>query len=195
MTLSERLSQLKSARSLTTEKLSQLSGVPRGTINKLLNGETQNPTARTLRQLALALGCPSGDLYASEEPSSCLREDPGQPVRRRDVPFYGEYADTAFPATGEEPRCDFALPVEDSSLEDLRIRKGDVVFVRRTDDVESGSLAALEIDGVLTLARLFRLEDGSLLIEKKGAPPAVYSGQKLRRVRILGRAVSFQSNL
>ena len=57
MDLGKRVSLLKNQNHLTTETLARLSGVPKGTINKILNGETQNPTARTLSQLARALGC------------------------------------------------------------------------------------------------------------------------------------------
>ena len=58
MRLSEKLARLKSRRGLTTDALSLKSGVPKGTINKLLNGETRNPTIGTLKALAGALECP-----------------------------------------------------------------------------------------------------------------------------------------
>ena len=55
MKLGAQLARLKSENGLTTEALSQRSGVPRGTLNKLLNGETRNPTVTTLSALAEAL--------------------------------------------------------------------------------------------------------------------------------------------
>ena len=58
MNLREKLLLLKAEKGLTTEALSERSGVPKGTINKLLNGETRNPTAQTLKRLADALDCP-----------------------------------------------------------------------------------------------------------------------------------------
>ena len=58
MTLREKLARLKAERGLTTEALSARSGVPRGTLNKILNGETRNPTIATLAALADALDCP-----------------------------------------------------------------------------------------------------------------------------------------
>ena len=48
MKLCDKLARLKSRRGLTTDALSQKSGVPKGTINKLLNGETRNPTISQL---------------------------------------------------------------------------------------------------------------------------------------------------
>ena len=58
MELRDKLNRLKSENGLTTDALSERSGVPKGTLNKLLNGETRNPTAQTLKRLARALGCP-----------------------------------------------------------------------------------------------------------------------------------------
>ena len=58
MELREKLLALKTENGLTTDALSERSGVPKGTINKLLNGETRNPTTQTLRRLAKALNCP-----------------------------------------------------------------------------------------------------------------------------------------
>ena len=55
MTLSRKLSLMKAKKNMTTEALSALSGVPRGTLNKLLNGQTQNPTVGTLKALSRAL--------------------------------------------------------------------------------------------------------------------------------------------
>ena len=40
MDMSEKLTKLKTGNGLTTEMLAAISGVPKGTINKILNGET-----------------------------------------------------------------------------------------------------------------------------------------------------------
>lgn len=53
--LYEALKQKKEELGLTTERLSQLSGVPVGTINKILNGETRSPRYDTLNALEAVL--------------------------------------------------------------------------------------------------------------------------------------------
>lgn len=53
--LCERLKERKQDLGLTTEQLSVLSGVPTGTINKILNGETKSPRYDTLAALEKAL--------------------------------------------------------------------------------------------------------------------------------------------
>ena len=177
MELSQRLAALKAQNNLTTEKLAQLSGVPRGTINKLLNGETRNPTARTLRQLALALGCAPGELYLSAEKSVSERKTDQPP-----------------PDAGEAFSYDFTVRAADDSMADRRIRKGDLVFCRRCDAVSEGGIAALTLDGALTLARVYHLESG-LLLERGGEPPLLLHAENQSRVSVLGQAVAFRSIL
>lgn len=53
--LYEELNRRKKELGLTTEQLSQLSGVPAGTINKILSGETRSPRYDTMQALEKAL--------------------------------------------------------------------------------------------------------------------------------------------
>ena len=51
--LYEKLSERKKELGMTTEQLSQLSGVPVGTINKILSGETRSPRYATWQALEM----------------------------------------------------------------------------------------------------------------------------------------------
>lgn len=55
------INSLKKEKSLTTEQLSIESGVPVGTLNKILNGTTKDPKLETLKALARVLGCSLDD--------------------------------------------------------------------------------------------------------------------------------------
>ncbi|WP_158408511.1 helix-turn-helix domain-containing protein [Desulfosporosinus fructosivorans] len=57
----ELVGKLKQAQGLKTDELAQLSGVPVGTLNKILNGQTKNPSLETVFALAHALGCSVDD--------------------------------------------------------------------------------------------------------------------------------------
>lgn len=77
MNMKDRIAALKEHNNMTTEDLSIKSGVPVGTINKILNGETPNPRLSTSKALAKALNCSldfltgesddGGSLYVAEE--------------------------------------------------------------------------------------------------------------------------------
>lgn len=57
----EVIQKLKKEKGLTTEALSKLSGVPIGTLNKILNGETKDPKLETLKAIARVLECTLDD--------------------------------------------------------------------------------------------------------------------------------------
>ena len=75
-----------------------------------------------------------------------------------------------------------------------RIYDGDIVFVRRQDDVEDGELAAVLIGDEAMLKRVFKLGDRmQLRSENPAYPPIMVSGEDNLPIKILGKAVAFQS--
>ena len=56
MGISEKLLFLKQQSGWSAEELSRRSGVPLGTLNKMLSGQTRQPSAAALYQLSQALG-------------------------------------------------------------------------------------------------------------------------------------------
>ena len=52
----ERVKELKKKTGINTKELAELSGVPLGTLNKLLSGQTDKPKLDTLEKIAAALG-------------------------------------------------------------------------------------------------------------------------------------------
>ena len=203
MSLSDRISDLKSENKLTTEKLAQLSGVPKGTINKILNGETQNPTARTLRRLALALGCAPDSLYESEDEGSraMLREDISPeldcvPVYPRTLPVYCDYfeSDKVFPTPAEAMlNCDFALRITEMTACDDSMCEGDYAFIKRQSDVEDGQIAAVRLNGKLALMRIHHASGQNCIIaQKKGDSPRIVYNHDKSIFEIVGRAIAIQ---
>ena len=226
MKLCDKLARLKSRRGLTTDALSQKSGVPKGTINKLLNGETRNPTIGTLKALAQALECPLEWLSVGGGSAAVPPPKPGDipgvrrlgdppdaphwfdnllPVLTRRVPLLGTIAAGA-PITAEQElavadceagiHCDFALRVKGDSMTGARIHDGDVVFIRRQDDVADGQIAAVVIDDEATLKRVYHVKNGlQLLSENPKYPPMMFTLNECGAIRILGLAVGFTGRL
>ena len=146
MELRDILTRLKTENGLTTEMLSVRSGVPKGTLNKLLNGETRNPTGGTLKKIADALNCPvqalySGAAYFQEDEFDCAGITNAAdilPVQRRAIPLLGEIA-AGTPIYAEQTadvvscsegiHCDFALRVRGDSMIGARIMDGDICLL------------------------------------------------------------------
>ncbi len=57
----EKIIEYKKKLGLTTEELSQRSGVPIGTLNKILSGATKDPKLETLKAIARVLGLTLND--------------------------------------------------------------------------------------------------------------------------------------
>ena len=216
MELRDILTRLKTENGLTTEMLSVRSGVPKGTLNKLLNGETRNPTGGTLKKIADALNCPVQALYSG---AAYLREDESDysysagianaadilPVQRRSIPLLGEIA-AGTPIYAEQTadvvscsegiHCDFALRVRGDSMIGARIMDGDIVFIRAQDDVDDGEIAAVVLNDEATLKRVYHIKNGvQLLSENPKYPPMLFTLDDCDSIRVLGKAVGFQSKI
>ena len=57
----EKIAEYKKKLGLTTEELSERSGVPVGTLNKILSGATKDPKLETLKAIARVLGLTLND--------------------------------------------------------------------------------------------------------------------------------------
>ena len=114
----------------------------------------------------------------------------GQPI------FCEEQVEVA--ACDGDASADFALRVQGDSMIGARIHDGDIVFIRRQDDVDDGRIAAVAIDGSATLKRVYRLADGRIELRAANAryAPIIIGGEgETRNVRILGKAVAFQGRI
>lgn len=98
-------------------------------------------------------------------------------------------------ATGEF----FALKIRGHSMEP-RMMEGDVVIVRRQDDVDSGDVAIVLVNGdEATVKRVKKQEDGITLIATNTSvyEPHYYSNKEIEElpVRILGKVVELRGKL
>ena len=79
-----------------------------------------------------------------------------------------------------------------------RIHDGDIVFIRQQSMVDNGNIAAVVINDEATLKRVYYYPDEGKLILSPENPkyaPMVYIGHELENIKILGKAVAFQSSV
>lgn len=113
-------------------------------------------------------------------------------------PTYAEEEFESYVEAGATVRCDFALRVVGDSMINARILDGDIVFIRRQDTVADGEIAAVLIDDETTLKRVRRLPGGMLMLQPENPKyqPIIAGGEnETRTIRILGKAVAFQSDV
>lgn len=99
-----------------------------------------------------------------------------------------EEIDAATAAKGEY----FALQVKGSSMEP-RICEGDIVIVRKQDDVESGEIAIVMVNGDnATIKRLLKYEDGIRLMPTNPAyEPLYFTNDEIleKPVKVIGKVI------
>ena len=130
------------------------------------------------------------------------------PVEMQRIPILGEIAcgkpimcnedRESYVVAGTNIRADFCLRCKGDSMIGARIHDGDIVFIRRQDIVENGEIAAVIIDDEATLKRVFYYPDKAKFVlqaENSKYEPLVYVGEELNDIRILGKAIAFQSDV
>ena len=79
-----------------------------------------------------------------------------------------------------------------------RIYDGDIVFIRKQDIVANGEIAAIIIEDEATLKRFYYYKEQNMVIlkpENSKYEDIVLMGEQLEKVKVLGKAVAFQSDV
>lgn len=98
--------------------------------------------------------------------------------------------------SGSDIHADFCLRAKGDSMVNARILDGDIVFIRKQDMVENGEIAAVLIDNEATLKRFYISNDiVQLNAENPSYAPQIYKKEDLNGIRILGKAIAFQSDV
>lgn len=113
-------------------------------------------------------------------------------------PIFADEDRESYIMIGTDIGADFCLQCQGDSMINARIHDGDIVFVKKTDIVENGEIAVVIIDDEATLKRFFYYREQNLVILKPENPKyqdIILTGEQLNQVKVLGRAVAFQSDV
>ena len=203
--LATRLKELRKARGLTLDSLAEMVGTSKQTIHRYENGVISNIPHERVKSLAIALGTTPSELMGWEKESVSDAEGI-LPIIIKKLPILGEiscgepiYAreeHESFVATDGHLDADFCLVAHGDSMIGARIYDGDIVFIRSQSSVDNGEVAAVIINDEATLKRVYFYPDEGKLILSPENPryaPLVYINEELNSIKILGKAVAFQS--
>lgn len=190
---------MRKSRDMTQSYLGKLLNVAPSTVGMWEAGKNE-PDLETIEALADVFNVP---ISALTGPAPSLPADI-LPIQTRRIPLLGDIACgtptepceefEAYVTAGTDVRADFALRAHGDSMTGARIYDGDIVFIRRQPTVDDGQIAAVLIDGETTLKRIRHVSGQLLLLPENPAfsPIIASNGQD---VRILGRAIAFQSDV
>lgn len=199
----DRLKEIRIKQGISQQKLADFLGVDRTTIGKY---ELKNVTPNTdvLKKMASFLNTTEIYLMGFEESSQ--KKAPIQGVK---IPVLGRVvAGVPIEATTEildyeeihpDLACTgdfFALQIKGDSMEP-RICEGDVVIVKKQNDVENGNVAIVLINGCeATVKKIKKTENGIMLIGYNAAvyEPHFYTNEEIQKlpVVILGKVVELR---
>lgn len=200
MEMGKRIQQLRTEKGMTQEELGRLVGVQRAAVQKWESGLTTNLRRSVIQKLSDFFEVSPSYLMGMTDIKNIV------PHASKKVPLLGEIAAgvpilaeeecVAYIAVDKSLQVDFCLRVKGDSMIDARICDGDLVFVRKQPMVENGEIAVVLIDDEVTLKRFYK-NDGGVILKPENSryEPRFYSHRDFKQVRVLGRAVLFQSRL
>lgn len=113
-------------------------------------------------------------------------------------PIYADENRESYIMVGTDIHADFCLQCKGDSMINARIHDGDIVFVRKQDIVNNGEIAVVIIDDEATLKRFYYYKEQNMVIlrpENNKYQDIVLTGEELEKVRVIGKAVAFQSDV
>ena len=201
----KRLTQLMAERGESCYSIADAVHLSAGTISRYSRNLIDKPKTAVVRMIAEYLRVSPLWLMGHDTPADAALAAGLMPVEAQRLPMLGQvaagepiYADEqhdCYVQAGAE-RADFCLRVKGDSMIGARIFDGDVVFIHAQPDVEDGEIAVVLIDDEATLKRVYKLGDRIILrAENPAYPPMEFCRTDGKTVRILGKAVAFQSKL
>ncbi|MBE6534681.1 MAG: helix-turn-helix domain-containing protein [Ruminococcaceae bacterium] len=207
MQFKERLKQLRKSKKITQEQLAAVIGVERSTIGKYESTNTM-PSNEILIALAKFFNVSVDYLLGNETGNSHLKYDNIFPIAKKKFPLLGEIAcgqpifasedRESYVMAGTDINADFCLKAKGDSMTGARILDGDIIFIKQMPMVNNGEIAAVIIGDEATLKRVYYYPEKQKLVLQAENPkyePLVYIGEELNEIRILGKAVAFQSDI
>ncbi|OXS75565.1 LexA family transcriptional repressor [Lysinibacillus sp. KCTC 33748] len=82
----------------------------------------------------------------------------------------------------------FYVRASGDSMMGARIYDGDILFMRKQEEVENGEIAAVCVDDEIVLKRVFRT-NGSFILQSENSnyPPRIFNPMTDKNVRIIGK--------
>lgn len=198
--LAKNLKKFRKMKKLTLDELAQRLGTSKQTIHRYENGIISNIPHEKVRELARALEITPSQLMGWENDDA--------PLAVKRIPIIGEiacgkpiYASEEYESYAfydESIGADFCLRARGDSMTGARIFDGDIVFIRSQESVDNGEIAAVIIDDEATLKRVYYYpNEGKLILspENPKYAPLVYVGNELSSIKIIGKAIAFQSTV
>ena len=197
-----RLALVMAEKNIKAAELSRLTGISKPRLSQYKNG-VYVPKADAICAIARALGVSEAYLLGTTDIPEARSGGKYKvlPVVGQiacGYPVFANEEDGGTVYTDADTDADFCLIAKGDSMKDARINSGDTVFIKKAETVNNGEIAAIIINDEATLKRIYYYPESSklmLISENSNYEPMVYSGDELEKIRIIGKAVAFKSEI
>lgn len=197
MNFKEYLKRYKEKMGVSNEYIASQLGVNRSTVTRWLKGDTKVTNPEVIEKLSFILGVDVESLINSEERYE-------KPVLGEVKAGYNLLIDENFEGYEQVTqddyyRGDFFLRVVGDSMSGAHIHDGDLLYVKKCNDVPSGTIAVVLINRCEVTVKKVIKKEGLLILEP--ANPSVdiryYSQEEVESlpVEIIGKALYSRSDL
>lgn len=203
--MAQKIKDLRLANDLTLEQVADIVGVGKSTVRKWETGMIANMRRDKIAALAQALHTTPEYLMGwstTMEVSNLFKIETKKFRLLGNIacgePIFANEEKELYVVAGANIKADFCLMAKGDSMIGARIYDGDIVFIRQQDIVEDGEIAAVLIEDEATLKRVYYDREAgvlSLFAENPKYKTMRFSGEELNHIRILGKAVAFQSDI
>ncbi len=197
MSFKEYLKKYKEKMGVSNEYIASQLGVNRSTVTRWLKGDTKVTNPEVIEKLSFILGVDVESLINSEE----RYEKPvlGEVKAGYDLLIDENFEGYEQVTQDDYYRGDFFLRVVGDSMSGAHIHDGDLLYVKKCNDVPSGTIAVVLINRCEVTVKKIIKKEGLLILEP--ANPSVdvryYSQEEVESlpVEIIGKALYSRSDL
>lgn len=188
-------------------ELCNILGISQGALSGWENGHYE-PDLKSLNTMAQHFNITVDELLGNNIASGEVMPSNIFPITKKRFPLLGEIAcgepifaeenRESYVISGADMQADFCLRAKGDSMIGARILDGDIVFIKEMPIVANGEIAAVVIGDEATLKRVYFYPEKAklmLVAENPKYEPLMYEGAELNEIRILGKAVAFQSDV
>ena len=190
---------------LTLENVAEALGVNRSTVMRYESKSIEKMPVSVIPPLAKVLKC------SPEYLMGWVDEDIELPIYQLNTiklpllgsvacgePIYAEEDRESYVMAGTDIRADFCLKAQGDSMIGARIHDGDIIFVKKQEMVNDGEIAVVLVGEEATLKRFYYYKEQNMVILRAENPKykdLVYTNEDINQIRVLGKAVAFQSDI
>lgn len=205
-TFGQRLKGVRTAIEMSQQELADRIGTTKQAISQYEN-DKRRPDYDTLRKLSDIFYVSSDYLLGKSDSAISVLKNVGEINTRKfrvlgnvscGEPIFMAEEKELYVEAGADIQADFVLYARGDSMINARINDGDIVFIREQPMVNDGEIAAVAIEDECTLKRFYYDREHStvtLVSENPRYAPMVFYGERLNQIRVIGKAVAFQSDV